>query len=764
MPNITKLDLSDIVEPSILQAILSVFSAKTGLASAILDENARPIVCELNLSQFCQEIRRTQTGLKRCRESDLSGIQRAKMTGQIEFYVCAHGLVDFCGPIIVGGEIVAYLFGAQFRCACSELVTPNEPILDTLLEEIDPVKEHIEPSSLRERFKKTLFVNDGDELNIIRHQAHEILDQITGILEKLHEWRHAEKVHAFMDKASRVSSVDELLDLTNEHLPGMMQAASSSIFLVQRDETTNREQLVLRKTTFGPLKAKENMVAYEKGEGLTGWTWANCRSLRISNLQNETERSQYDGLVWRRKYDDSDEHTSFLAVPMIGRKGDVIGVIRIPKKLGGVIFNLNDEVFLTFLARHLAWAIECGVLEENWRRALGPNSFCTSAVDLASGLRFDEVLERILKGSLELFGKEGKRHFVNILEKDGDRWRIERMGGELPMQESYPQRVFPKNQGATGRVIRTGREYLSTDPQTAAFHNEYIPIVEESRAASVMAAPIHFGDEMFGAIAIVSDRKYAFDADHDLHMLKNFGTLAGAAILNSRRKDLELELSLKEFSLFARNTLHFLRNKHVRVEQAISVIQKFANTNNLSELQSVAEVLRIQQNQIKKVFDHFKTIGFVFDKTPHTIDLNQLVIEVLDETKDTRVTFAPTKQQLNVLVDAFCIKHVVSELIENALDFIPPTNGHISITTQLIPIADSASECRVIVRDNGPGVLSQLRNAIFSDGFSTRQNESHGGMGLFIAHHMTKVHKGRLWMETPTDGGAQFVLSLPLQA
>jgi signal transduction histidine kinase len=66
----------------------------------------------------------------------------------------------------------------------------------------------------------------------------------------------------------------------------------------------------------------------------------------------------------------------------------------------------------------------------------------------------------------------------------------------------------------------------------------------------------------------------------------------------------------------------------------------------------------------------------------------------------------------------------------------------------------------ISIADSGPGIpVDQLRK-IFDPFFSTKEQGM--GIGLSIAKSIVHAHKGRIWAENQSEGGAVFRISLPL--
>lgn len=109
------------------------------------------------------------------------------------------------------------------------------------------------------------------------------------------------------------------------------------------------------------------------------------------------------------------------------------------------------------------------------------------------------------------------------------------------------------------------------------------------------------------------------------------------------------------------------------------------------------------------------------------------------------------------------IEQVLVNLLRNAaqavaggtVDGQPP---RIMLRTSL-----SGKGVRIEVRDNGPGIPEVLRNRIFEPFFTTKSVGDGTGLGLSVSYFIvTSNHRGTFEMETPPEGGACFVVTLPV--
>ena len=99
---------------------------------------------------------------------------------------------------------------------------------------------------------------------------------------------------------------------------------------------------------------------------------------------------------------------------------------------------------------------------------------------------------------------------------------------------------------------------------------------------------------------------------------------------------------------------------------------------------------------------------------------------------------------------------LVLNLISNAIDAVPEKTGIINVRTRF----DAAGQAAVLaVADNGPGVPPEERHRIFEPFHSTK---GHGGtgLGLAVAKKVVQEVGGRIDLNSPAEGGAEFIVRL----
>jgi signal transduction histidine kinase len=144
---------------------------------------------------------------------------------------------------------------------------------------------------------------------------------------------------------------------------------------------------------------------------------------------------------------------------------------------------------------------------------------------------------------------------------------------------------------------------------------------------------------------------------------------------------------------------------------------------------------------------------------PEPVDIHDVVDHVLTvllgDTQARGITverrYADPMPQ--ILLDPQQMEQVFFNVLLNAFQAMN-FKGIVVVVTE----AD-AGEVRVRVRDDGPGIPSEIADKIFKPFFTTRSKGT--GLGLAIVRNIVNAHGGTIKAATAPQGGAEVVLALP---
>ena len=178
---------------------------------------------------------------------------------------------------------------------------------------------------------------------------------------------------------------------------------------------------------------------------------------------------------------------------------------------------------------------------------------------------------------------------------------------------------------------------------------------------------------------------------------------------------------------------------------AVKII--FRNSNHLQNM--ITNVLDVMGLGTDKMMFYYKEFN-----------INDLVTEVLDECdyKTNEKKIKVTKkidEDLIINSDRFRIKQVLTNLIDNAISFVPKDNGKIEIG-----FSEREEHVLFYVKDNGQGIKKNERPDLFKvfNQVILGKKRKHGGLGLglVICRMIVENLGGEIWIESELGEGSIF--------
>jgi signal transduction histidine kinase len=185
----------------------------------------------------------------------------------------------------------------------------------------------------------------------------------------------------------------------------------------------------------------------------------------------------------------------------------------------------------------------------------------------------------------------------------------------------------------------------------------------------------------------------------------------------------------------------------------------------LQDLRDQPEAQRLAQQVASGIADlnHLVTNLLEFTRNPSprraVVDCCALVEEGLKYTADLRAASRVAVERrfalplVPAVADPDLLRPVLLNLLRNAVQAMSE-GGTLTIAAR----ADEDG-ARIAVRDTGPGIPAEVREAIFRPFFTTRTRGT--GLGLTVARSLLAAMGGRLEVESEVGRGATFTVVLP---
>ena len=213
---------------------------------------------------------------------------------------------------------------------------------------------------------------------------------------------------------------------------------------------------------------------------------------------------------------------------------------------------------------------------------------------------------------------------------------------------------------------------------------------------------------------------------------------------------------------------HDLRSPLANIVSSLDVLSAlFAGQDN-ETVQSVTTIARRSTDRIQRLISSLLDINRLESGqaivsqqavTPATLveeafDAVRLMVENRRQVLTSRL---PEKLP-PVWVDVDMIRRVLINLLENASKFTPP-EGRIELGGGM-----DGDWVQMWVKDNGPGIPFLEQEHIFEKYTRLKGQEGVSGLGVGLAFCRLAVngHGGRIWVESESNHGSKFILTLPV--
>ncbi len=244
---------------------------------------------------------------------------------------------------------------------------------------------------------------------------------------------------------------------------------------------------------------------------------------------------------------------------------------------------------------------------------------------------------------------------------------------------------------------------------------------------------------------------------------------------NTRLADRNARLTALQSELLQRDRLettarllsqlaHEIRNPVANVRNCLEIIRRRTDhderTREFADL-AIDELLRMHE-MAEQMLDVNRP------RDPAARDCSPLAV-ANDVARLATVGASPS--QLSVDVDGSdtarasiapdALKQVLTNLVQNAREAVAHEDVA-ALARVVISVRQSDHAVRMDVRDNGPGLTSDVRSRIFDAFFTTKESMRGVGLGLFVAQGLVRAAGGRIWADDASGPGARFCIELPI--
>jgi PAS domain S-box-containing protein len=310
------------------------------------------------------------------------------------------------------------------------------------------------------------------------------------------------------------------------------------------------------------------------------------------------------------------------------------------------------------------------------------------------------------------------------------------------------------------------REPVTVDDLRSDARFGGISLLRDREVVSGMSVAIPGEGRSFGALGTFTARGRKFTRD-DSYFLQSMANVLGLAIgrkrheREQRERDLLRSDQMATVGQVAAGVAHELRNPLTAVKGLVQVNIKEARSRGLP-----ADDLRVIEQEIRRMERTLQAF-LDFARPPRPERRRMSLIPLIDQTL-ALVRGRVEKQKVSLQVfrpagpvavegDADQLQQLLLNLAMNALDVVP-RRGSLEIELRL----PQSGWVEVRVSDSGPGIAPALLTRVFEPFFSGKDTGLGLGLGLTVSRRIAEDHGGSLDAFNRPEGGACFVLRLPV--
>jgi signal transduction histidine kinase len=349
---------------------------------------------------------------------------------------------------------------------------------------------------------------------------------------------------------------------------------------------------------------------------------------------------------------------------------------------------------------------------------------------------------------------------------------------ELVLNNFYNSQPLPikgyrckLGEGISGKVIRLKEPVLIKDiDRDARFRRNGF---KHYRTGSFMSIPLFVSGSPFGIINIgdksnreqFSEKDLAFAVTLAKYSCRIIENLLGSSKIRQENEKLFQEKSLLEkyasVGKMASGIVHQISNPLDGVIRFANMLSEQLEHNPRGKGYLLG--IKTGLNRIRDITSNLLNFGCQFktesSRIPEKVDVNKLLddsLAIFGHRIDGRINVVRRYRKSLPKVDEQGLQQVFINLIKNALDAMGDS-GELRIQTSL-----RKNFLVISIRDNGHGILPEVREHIFESFFTTKSVKDGAGLGLSICKEIVDGCGGRISVVSEPQKGAEFSVSIPV--
>ena len=379
---------------------------------------------------------------------------------------------------------------------------------------------------------------------------------------------------------------------------------------------------------------------------------------------------------------------------------------------------------------------------------------------LSTSPNIKKVLTNALARILEYFDYDAGR--IYLLGNENRRLKLAASYGVDP--EAFAELQI--EDGFSGKAARTKSfiaQYITDleDKKRVKFLTEHGFVV-------IVCVPLIVRNQIVGVMNLSAKKIIELD-EHKIDLLMAIGNYIAVYLnqaqlydeLNDKIK--ELEKKNETIKIFSYSISHDLKGPTIGIHGIINLfIHKYQNSLDDKGKEYCNQILKSAERLSELVSSINKYIN-AKESPLHIVDisLNEVTKELKDEfaaaLNERKVVLSGPAESPHIRADKLAVTRVLQNLIDNALKY-----GGKDLTKISVGYGQDEEFHILSVADDGVPILPEEADRLFNvfERLSSPGKAEGTGLGLTIVKEIAEKHKGKAWVESNTDRGKTFYVTI----
>jgi two-component system phosphate regulon sensor histidine kinase PhoR len=219
---------------------------------------------------------------------------------------------------------------------------------------------------------------------------------------------------------------------------------------------------------------------------------------------------------------------------------------------------------------------------------------------------------------------------------------------------------------------------------------------------------------------------------------------------------------------FVNNMTHEFRTPISTIQLSSEVLQDPSTSGDLQRLSTYANIIREESTKLLNQVENILQVAMMEDKKlkldKSLIDVHEIIAEVLKGFEilltDRHVELHLRARYSRIIGDKVHFSNMIKNLVDNAIKY---SDDALQLK---IRTSNDSDQLVIEVSDNGIGIAASDQKKIFKKFYRVPTGDLHNvkgfGLGLNYVKSISKIHKGRIYLDSKVGYGSTFTLKFPI--